>query len=517
MESISKSRFNNSARNVGFSMIAQVLTIILNIAGRRVFLTVLDAKYLGVSTAFSSILNVLSLAELGVGSAIIYSLYKPIAENNETKICALMGLYRKVYWIVGLFILIVGAALTPFLDFFVQEMPDIPHIRLVYILLVIQTASAYFFSYKTNFLSATQQGYITQKYQMIISVAQLILQIGVLLITQNYFSYLILGIALPLLRNILVSKRVDLMYPFIRKKPGRLDKSETDTIKKNVFALFLYKISNTLSTTIDTILISKMLGVIEVAVYSNYHFIINYSDLLFINVLGAVTPSIGNLMTTDDVEKKKNFLSTLQMLYMWIATYLAVGLIVLFNPLIKIWLGEEYLFPEAIVIALVISITLTNFQRPCSLMRDANGLFWYGKLRPLAMAIINVVASIILTKMYGTIGVVIGTCISKIATFVWYDPYVVFKHTLKSGMKQYFVKYIYNWAVLAVLAGLCYFLFAMIPFEGIGAFMLGVVMITIIVNGALFFLNFKTKEFSYLMEMSSGIRNKLKGKFSHIR
>lgn len=514
MGSISKSRFNNSARNAAFSMVAQVLTIILNIIGRRVFVTILDAKYLGISTAFSSVLSVLSLAELGVGTAIIYSLYKPITEHDETKICSLMGLYRKVYWTVGIFILVVGAALTPFLDFFVQEMPDIPHIRLIYILLVIQTASAYFFNYKTNFLSATQQGYITQKYQMVISAVQLALQIGSLLITRNYFAYLILGIALPLLRNVLVSKRVDSMYPFIKSKPERLDKAETNKIKKNVFALFLYKISNTLSTTIDTILISKMLGVVEVAIYSNYHFIINYSDLLFVNVLGTITPSIGNLMTTDDIEKKKIFFSTLQMLYMWVATYLAVGLVVLFNPLIKIWLGEDYLFPESIVIALVISITLTNFQRPCSLMRDANGLFWYGKLRPLAMAIINLVTSIILTRMFGTIGVVIGTCISKVTTFVWYDPYIVFKHTLESGMKQYFTRYIYSWTVLAVLTGICYYLFSLIPFEEIGAFIIGVVMITVIVNGTLFLLNFKTKEFSYLMEMSSGIRNKVKTKFS---
>lgn len=517
MGSISKSRFNNSARNAVFSMVAQVLTIILNIIGRRVFVIVLDAKYLGVSTAFSSALNLLSLAELGVGSAIIYSLYKPIAEKNEAKICSLMGLYRKVYWIVGLFILIGGATLTPFLDIFVQEMPEIPHIRLIYILLVFQTASAYFFSYKTNFLSATQQGYITQKYQMLISAVQLVLQISALLITRDYFVYLILGIALPFLKNVLISKKVDTMYPFIKTKPDKLEKSETDKIKKNVFALFLYKISNTLSTTIDTILISKMLGVVEVAIYSNYHLIINYSDMLFINVLGAITPSIGNLMTTDDVEKKRKFLSTLQMLYMWVATYLAVGLIVLFNPLIELWLGETYLFHESIVVALAISVTLTNFQRPCSLMRDANGLFWYGKLRPLAMAVINLVTSIILTKMFGTIGVVIGTCISKVATFVWYDPYIVFKHTLRSGMKQYFTRYIYSWVVLAVLAGICYFLFKLIPVDGVVAFLLGIAMVTIIVNGTLFLLNFKTKEFSYLMEMSSGIRNKIKARLPHVR
>ena len=504
-----KSRFDNSARNVFFSLIAQIFAIVLNIVGRKVFVTVLDAEYLGVSTAFSNVLNLLNLAELGVGTAIIYSLYKPIAEYNESKICSLMGLYRKVYCSVGFFILVVGGVLTPFLDFFVLSMPDIPNVKFIYILLVIQTSSAYFFSYKINFLSATQQSYITQKYQIVSSILQLVLQISALVISKNYFSYLIIGIAIPYVRNVLISKRVDSMYPFLRNQPDKLESGEVCKIKKNVIALFLYKISNTLSASIDTILISKMLGVIEVAVYSNYHLIISYSDLFFINVLGTVTPSIGNLMTIDDLEKKRRFFSTLRMLYCWFATYLAVGLIVLFNPLIRLWLGDDYVFSESIVVALVISITLTNFQRPCSLMRDANGLFWYGKFRPLVMAVVNLSVSIVLVNVYGTIGVVIGTCVSKIVTFVWYDPYIVFKHTLKCGLKEYFVKYVYNWAVLVFLSYLCYYLYSLIPFEGVVAFFIGVILITIVVNGCLLLLNFHTREFSYLIELSGNVRGRI--------
>lgn len=509
MGKISNSRFNNSARNATFSLVSQILTIILNIVGRRVFVQVLDAKYLGVSTAFTSILSVLGLAELGVGTAIIYSLYKPIAEHNETKIKSLMRLYKNVYWSVGFFILIVGSALTPILNFFVHEMPDIPHIQIIYLLLVLQTASAYFFSYKTNFLAATQQSYITQQYQMIISICQLVLQISALIITKNYYSYLILGILLPFIRNILISRRVDIMYPFLQENAQKMTSEEMAPIKKNVAALFLYKISNTLSTTIDTILISKLLGVVEVAIYSNYHFIINYSDMLFINVLGAVTPSIGNFMTTNDEERKRKFFSTLQMLYYWVATYLAVGLIVLFNPLICIWLGTDYLFPESIVIALVISITLTNFQRPCSLMRDANGLFWYGKLRPLAMAIINLVVSIMLINEIGTIGVVIGTCISKVVTFVWYDPYIVFKYTLKKGLKNYYIKYLLHWVILAFLSALCLMLFRLLHMHGIISFVIGFVGITVIVNGFFLIINYKTEEFQYLKELSQGLLSKL--------
>lgn len=509
MSNVSKSRFANSARNMTFSLAYQMLTILLSIFGRRIFVEVLNAQYLGISTAFSSILSILALAELGVGSAIIYSLYKPIAESDTEKIKSLMRLYRTTYWWIGTLITVVGVGLLPFLDFFVEEMPDIPHISWIYIMLVLQSSITYFFSYKTSFLTATQQSYILQKYNIVTTVSQLVLQNAVLLLWGNYMLYLGLGILCPLVKNVCATIQIDRMYPFLREKANKLTKEDTAPIKKNILALFIYKICQKLSTTIDTLLISKMLGVKEVAIYSNYHLIISYSDMLFISVLGTVTPSIGNLMATDDLKKKQDFFAVLQMLYYWIGTYLAVGLVVLFNPLIELWLGTEYLFPHSIVIALVISITLTNFQRPCSLLRDANGLFWYGKFRPLAMAIINLCVSIYLVARVGAIGVVIGTAISKILTFVWYDAYIVYKHTLKTGLGKYFLKYIFHWLLLAVLALLCNWLYGLMRLTGIVGFAAGFAMVTLVVNGVFLLLFGRTEQFRYLWNMATSLFGKI--------
>lgn len=508
MSNVSQSRFANSAKNMLFSTFAQVLTIVLNIIGRRVFVDVLSAEYLGISTAFSSILTVLALAELGVGSAIIYSLYKPIAEHDEAKIRSLMRLYKQVYCCVGALILVAGGALTPFLHLFVEEMPDIAGVQWIYLMLVAQTGVTYFFSYKTSFLTATQQSHILHKYDMVTAVVQIGLQILALLLTGNYFLYLGIGIICPFTKNVLATIQIDRMYPFLRQKATQLSKEETGKIKKNVLALFIYKVCQKLSTTIDTLLISKMLGVTEVAIYSNYHLIISYSDLLFINVLGAVTPSVGNLMATEDTGKKRAFFSALQMVYYWVSTYLAVGLIVMFNPLIELWLGESYLFDQSIVVALAVSITLTNFQRPCSLVRDANGLFWYGKFRPLAMALINLGVSIYLVSQVGTIGVVIGTCISKLATFVWYDPYIVYKHTLKEGLKNYFLKYVMQWLLLAALALVCFYLYSWMALDGLLGFVVGVVLVTVIVNGVFLALYFRTPEFKYVKQMAGKVLGK---------
>ena len=498
MSKVSASRFNNTVRNITTSFVVQIIIILLNIIGRRVFVQVLSAEYLGISTAFSSILFVLSLAELGVGSAIVYSMYKPIAKKDYEGIKSLMRLYKLVYRAVGTAVFVIGVSLVPFLSTFVKEMPDIPHVRLIYILLVVQSASTYFFSYKASFLSATQQGYIVQRYNVISSTLQLILQIISLLAFGNYYMYLIIGIAGTLSKNILASVHVDRHYPYLKGKAQKLPQNTTRSIKKNIAALFLYKICNTISVAIDTILVSKFLGVIECAIYSNYHFVLQYSDLLFNTVFGSITPSIGNLMTTDDIEKKRKFFSALQMVYYWIATYLAVGLIVLFNPLIELWLGKEYLFPQSIVVALAVSATLTNFQRPCSLMRDANGLFWYGKLRPLAMAIINLSLSVFLVRRIGTIGVVIGTAVSKLVTAAVYDPYIVYKHILKKGLGMYFLKYIINWVILFILAFICDKIYRFLHISGIVGFIVGILIVTFVVNISFYLLNARKKEYIYV-------------------
>ena len=509
---VSESRFENSSRNIFFSLISQILALILDVVCRRVFLHFLAIEYLGLSTTFTGILNILSFAEMGIGSAIIFSLYEPIKTNNQIKIKSLMKLYRNVYFAVGTFILVVGSALTPFLKIFVKEMPDVPHVSLVYLLLVFQTGSLYFFSYKINFLNATQQNHIFRKVQISANLMKAALQIVSILLFKNYFIYLGIAIFFSLATDIFCSFYVRFKYPFLKGKSDKLEKEELQKIKKNVFALFLYKMSSTLSATIDTILISRMLGVVPAAIYANYHLVITYSDSFFNNVLGTLTPSIGNLMVDSSLQKKQRFFKTLQSTYYWISTYLAIGLIVCFNPFISVAFGSQYLLDQSVVIALSISVTLTNFQRPCSLMRDANGLFWYGKLRPLFMAIINISVSIVLTYWFGIIGVVIGTIISKVATFVWYDPYIVHKHCLKHGLGEYFYNYIEKWIILALLCLLCLAVCNRIPLHGWPLLIFNALFVTIFVNLANYFIYKDKSEFIQMKTYFNNLMNKVRHK-----
>ena len=494
----SESRIVNSSRNMVYAMLSQIITILLNLISRGVFVKVLAAEYMGLSGLFSNILGLLALAELGFGSAITYSLYKPIKEENHEKIKSLMKLYKKVYWAIGLVIFFIGLSITPFIDSFIKERPDIPYLELIFILFIIQSSSSYFFSYKTSFLTAVQKDFILQKYKIVFVIIQNTLQIVYLFIYKEYFGFLIIGIIIPFLNNVYVSYRVNRMFPFINGPATSLTKEDIDPIRKNVFALFFYKIAQKLSATIDTLLISKFLGIIDVAIYYNYHFVLAYSDIFFIQILGTITPSLGNLLVNEEQKHKVQVFKTLQFIYFWIGTYFGVGFIVLFNTFMELWLGKDYLFPQSIVIALAISATVTNFQRPCSLIRDAAGLFWYGKSRPIASAIINIVASVILINYLGAIGVVIGTIISKVSTYTWYDPYIVFKHALKDSLKNYFIRYFKAMILFAVLALLCDWLYKQADINGIIGLILGFVMITVIVNGFYLILYYRSPEFIYI-------------------
>ena len=492
------SRIVNSSRNMFYAMLSQIITILLNLISRGVFVKVLAAEYMGLSGLFSNILGLLALAELGFGSAITYSLYKPIKDENTEKIKSLMKLYKRVYWTVGIFITFIGLSLTPFIDSFLKERPDIPYLEIIFILFIIQSASTYFFSYKTNFLTASQKDYILQKYKIVFVLVQNILQIVYLIVCEEYFGFLIIGIIMPFLNNAYASYRVNKMFPYLKGPAKSLTKEDLGPIKKNVFALFFYKIAQKLSATIDTLLISKFLGIIDVAIYYNYHFLLAYSDIFFIQILGSITPSLGNLLVNSDHKHKLHVFNTLQFIYFWVATYMGIGFIVLFNTFMEIWLGKEFLFPQIIVVALAINVTITNFQRPCSLVRDAAGLFWYGKFRPIASAVINIAASVVLVQHIGIIGVIIGTIISKIATFTWYDPYIVFKHALTGSLFNYFIRYLKASVLFAGLAFLCDWLYKLVDIKGILGLFIGFVIITIVVNCFYIALYYKTSEFQYI-------------------
>lgn len=494
---MTSSRIANTYRNMLFAMISQITTVLLTIASRAVFVKTLNAEYMGTSGLFSNILSILSLAELGVGTAITYSLYKPISDNNHERIKSFMRLYKHIYWGIGCFIFIIGCILLPFIDSFIREKPNIPNLNLIFLLFVFQSSTTYFFSYKTQFLTATQNDYILQKFKIAFTILQVTLQIGYLYIFREYLGFLLIGIIVPFMNNVLASRYVDRLFPYLKEKAIPLTKDDLKPIKRNVFALFLYRVAQNLSATIDTLIVSKFIGIIEVAIYYNYHFLLSFANVLFTNILGMIAPSLGNLLVSEANEKKVQIFETLQFVYYWIGTLMGVAIIVLFNTFIELWLGTDYLFNQTLVVALAVSSTVTNFQRPCAMMRDTGGLFWYGRYRPVASSIINIVASVCFVKFYGVIGVVMGTVLSKLLTYAWYDPYIVFKYAISSSLKRYYYRYLSNWCIFGFLAYLCDYLYKQTNTTGtVHGLIIGACIVVFVVNG--FFYLFFRHSYGYI-------------------
>lgn len=491
------SRTLNSLKNVKYAIYGQTFGIIINFISRTIFVRILSVEYLGINGLFSNILSILSLAELGIGPAIIYSMYKPLAEKDEVKLKALMNLYKKAYIVIGIIIGIAGTLLTPFLDFFINDIPNIPHIKLIYILYVSNSAISYFFSYKRNIIIADQKKYIDTLYHYTFYFLRNILQIFILLFTKNYILYLVIQLLSILLENVSISKKTDELYPFLKNNKESLELVEKKTIFKNVKALMLHKIGSVLVLSTDNILISKFIGLIEVGLYSNYLIIIQTLTTLFGVIFNSITSSVGNLAVTEGQRKNERIFMCIDLMCFWLFAFASICLIVLFNPFIQLWLGEQYLFSFPIVLLIVINFYLSGRRQSILTFRAALGLYWYDRYKPLFEAGVNLIVSIILVKQIGIKGIFIGTIVSTLTTCFWIEPYVLYKHGFKSPVKSYFIKY-FIYIFLMIVAGVITYIVASV-FNGTGFIVFCVkLIICIIIPNIIFVICFwRTEEFEY--------------------
>ena len=500
------SRTSNSIKNITYSLIAQIINLLCNFINRTVFVYVLGAEYLGINGLFTNILTILSFAELGIGTAIIYSLYEPLSQKDESKIKALMNLYKKAYNSIGIIILVVGAALTPFLEFFIKDMPDIPYIRLIYLMYVANSGFSYFFSYKRSFLIADQKKYIDTFYQSVFFLLRTISQIAILLITKDFILYLGVQILLTLIENIVVSRKIDKLYPFLKEKNNeQLQKEDRQVIVNNVKALILHRVGDVTVNGTDNILISKFVGIIQVGLYSNYLLITNTLNGMFRIIFQSITASIGNMGVTEKKEKNIFIFNCIDLFGMWIYGFATICLFVLFNPFIEIWLGEEYLFRISVILIIIVSFYLKGRRQSVLTFKDAFGLFWYDRYKPVLEAVTNLILSLILVKFMGIEGILLGTVISSITTVFWIEPYVLYKYGFKSSVKPYFVRYIVSTIVMVIAGGITLKVANM--FSGGSVFdFIGKMLVCMVIPNLIFLcVVWRTQEFQYLFGIIKGM------------
>lgn len=438
------SRMKNTIRNGATGIIGQVSSTLLSFINRTVFIYFLDSIYLGINGLFSNILSMLSLAELGIGTAIIFKMYKPLATNDERQIKALMNFYKLAYRIIGIVVISLGLLLIPFLDVIVGEHNEILNFTLIYVLYLLNSASTYFFAYKRSLLSADQKEYINSINRVIFLIIQNIGQFIVLYFTKDFLLYLIVGIISTIVSNIRISFICDKKYPYLKNNKEHLSKLERKELYKYTFAQTCHKIGGVVVNGTDNILITVFVknGLNMVGLYSNYLFILSAIKSILNSLFNSATASIGNLNVTENMEKSKQIFNRMFFINYILFGFVSCCFYVLANDFISIWVGENFLISDSVVAILVLNYYLSGMRQTCITYNTTLGLFWNDRYKPLFEAAINFIASIILINFFGFIGVFLGTVISNLTTNFWVEPYLLYKYGFKTSLSDYFVRYL---------------------------------------------------------------------------
>jgi len=434
------SRTKNSIKNVKYGIIIQLLLILINFISRTIFIKILGSDYLGINGLYTNILTVLSLAELGFGNAIIYSMYKPLASSDNKKLSALMNFYKRIYNIVILIIFIAGILIVPFLQYLINTNLDINLLRIYYVLFLLNTVSSYIYAYKFTILQADQKIYIIKLYHFWTVVLQFVLQTIFLIATKNYIIYLIIQILCTLANNIGLNIKINKMYKDINNEKEVLTKTEKKEIYSNVASTFIQKTSGIIVSNTDNILISILVGTVWVGYYSNYFLIISAITSIITILFNSISASIGNLTTEANSNKQCTILSNMTFIAFWICGVCSLCCYYLFNDFIYLWLGKEFVLSEIIVLVIVINFYSTGILNPIWTFRDATGLFKDTKYASLLLAVINLILSIILGKVWGLFGILVATVIARMITTFWFTPYMLYKKKFNMSSNKYFFK-----------------------------------------------------------------------------
>lgn len=420
-------RLKYAVKNSIASSIVTIVSIFIGFVGRTIFLKYLDIEYLGINGLLSNILTMLSVAELGIGTAIIFHLYKPVSEKNIEEIKSLLNFYKKSYRYIAVIIATLGIFLLPFLGFVIGEVTIKYSIQLIYSLFLADTVISYLFTFKRSILYANQKEYIVKYIDLIYLFVVNAIQIMVLIYTQNYILYIGVRLLARLAENITINILVNKAYPYIKDKNVQaLDHHIVRDIFIKVKALIFHSVGRFIISGTDNIVISKFLGIAVVGMYSNYNLIISSVGNVLNQTVGSITASVGNLLVENDQVKSYDAYRRLQLLNFWIFNFAAVSIFGLITPFITLWLGGNFVFEQNVVLVLVINFFVQGMRVVFGIFKGAAGIFHEDRYIPIIESSINLILSIALARMFGIVGIFIGTIASSILLFLYSYPKFVF-------------------------------------------------------------------------------------------
>lgn len=497
MTRLPMSRTANVTKNLTVGVISKVFLLGATFVVRTLFIRILGAEYTGISSLYSNILSLLNLAELGFGSVLTYELYKPLKDNDEETVAALVALFKKIYTAIIAVVLTFGLLLIPFLKYIVKSDLNQSELLIYYVLYLMDSVASYFVAYRTMVIEADQKRYVTNLAEIIAKFAMYICQSIYLVLTRDFLGYLIIQVAFTILKNValhIVSLR---MYPYLsRKNTACKTNIDTGRIYKNVKAMCVTKISGVILNQTDSIIISILLGTIYVGYYSNYYMLIIYLNSIYSIIVTSMEASVGNLNAEGNQEKSYSIYKRIDFLLSSINVFCVAEFICIVQDFITVWIGEEYIQGWPLIIALMVTFYLQQSMNTVLIYRQTMGLFEAVKKAYPIMAMLNIILSILLGKIMGVAGVALATGMSKLLTVFWYEGKIVFQK-MGQGMWQYLLGQIKRAFFLIITVAVAFRLSLMISMCTITGIILKGIMTGLVVLICLFVAYHRTAEWKW--------------------
>ena len=509
-------RVKLATKNITFGYIGQLATALMSFILRSIFIYKLSRDLLGVNALYSNILSLLSMAELGIGTALNFSLYAPVAKKETEKIKSYMQMYRKAYHIIAIVVAVIGLILTPFLKYLVKNPGNITprDLTFYYLIFLFNTVSTYFVSYKYSLVNAEQKNYIQTNINTLTKIITVFFQIIVLLVIPDFYLYLLTDAAIQLIQKLFVSRYLDKLYPYLRDKDiTPLSKEEHDEVWSKTKALVLHKVGDVARLQTDTLIISAFIEVGIAGVVDNYT-LVTGTIANFVNIIfNSVISSFGNLIATESKEKQYKLFKVYRFFASWVYGFSAAGFFILLQPLIYLWIvkrhGAAWMLPTIAVYLFITDYYFKGDRIVLSNYKTAAGVFEQDKYLALIQGFVNLVISIVLVQKIGLAGIYVGTVVSGLIANVT-KPVIIYKVCFDKSSSSYFLdsaKYILTEAAIIVA---CFFISkAVLVNITILTFVIMGIIVTVIFNGVFWIMFHNTDEYNYLLGI---IKSKLSRK-----
>ncbi|MGN0961552.1 MAG: lipopolysaccharide biosynthesis protein [Christensenellales bacterium] len=505
-------RKERTIKNSITAVVKYVIKLILQFVLRTVIIYKLGVEYVGLDSLYANIISMLSLAELGIGTAIVFSMYKPASENDIEKLKSLNNFYKKIYMIIAVVVLVLGLAIMPFIKNFISEEPNVNvNLYVVYAIFLANTVISYFGAHKRSLLFAFQRNDIENNILTIATILMSIFQIVMLLLFKNYYLYVILIPLFTLFDVILYVCVAKKLYPDITGKSEPLDKETKKEITKNIIATSCHQIGAVIVLSTDNLLISKFFGLTALGTISNYILVYSAIDSLINIFINALQASVGNLITTTNKEYVYKIYKMFNWIFACIVGFCSIALMCLYKPFINIWVGDtEYKVTFGLIFALVGKFYFMKMRSLTNMFKNCAGLMWNDRWKPICESILNIVASLVFIKLIGVEGIFVGTIVSTICVPLWVEPYVLYKNYFKMSVKDYFGKFALYTLITLIAGGVTYGLCAILPEVGLWWFVLKVGICAIVPNVIYLLVYLKTDNFKMAWNFAKSFIKKKK-------